>query len=781
MGSIWRLLTSSPGCQLDGDASRTQSSSVRPRRVKKDLHRRRSLAGLFTSSHPKESEHDITTLTCEERIHYPLYNPRDPRHNSDSLAYGSNGKGLWARYGLSIKSRLQGVSKSGIRSPNFQQLNPRRSIRSGLVSLTGSSRLMKRLSRSESPSKPHLSSIWEPQTPNRIGSREIASNSLLGQIDNAQFSAFPEPLSIPQPCLLPSLPSMSSGLMSPLELEACASGGFMEQETSYVQNYDTRTHGFNRPLQPFHILQNAVSSISSGQPLNEGYSGYTNTSNSSELLGPHVPSVQNGIFCAKSSSDQVSQKGNPPMPITPKRPPLHRQAARVANARHNANLPTLLSKQMHSRSSDLDNQIEEDERKPVENLANGRKTQSLLNLGEQWLETRQQQFQVVTPGVSQPSTATDSEFGVDLYRTAAKHRYASAAESDAVLSSWLFSLSCVSHTRDNTDISGSTLCRSPPPSTRHPSQVGQTGSVSTPVLRWQDGSVKESPRLGMWDCTGLVINDKVARDSYEESCSKSNSKQPGTTVESARLKKPSPPGSISNIPSENGRASEMPKAPLNLHLNLPESPSQLSNSLREPFCEGDLKTGANKTALWPGSVNSRIENGNLNQLSLAVDGHDTESCGEVEFIRKCQSIPVSRTEKTRISSCRGNAKTRSDSSDAINRVIIPTCKTSYVSGVETTADHDLASRERMGDLDVCDDGSKSSSNHKDGTSSCCGSGSGGSGQSDPLTNSTARTSVVDFASAQSLTTKANVKEGATGSEIGIKVLPTKGNAILLKN
>ncbi|OAX79800.1 hypothetical protein ACJ72_05878 [Emergomyces africanus] len=739
MASIWRLLTSGPGRQVDGDASRTQSSSVRPQRVKKDLHRRRSLAGLFTSPPPKEPEYDITSLTCEERIHYPLYNPRDPRHNSEYFAYARNSKGIWANYGQSIRSRLQGPSKSGVRSPNFQKRNPHRSIRSRFVSFTGSSRLMKRLSRSESPSKPHMSSLWEPERPSRISSREKASsNSLLDRIDNPQFSPFPEARSVPLPCLLPSLPSMSSGLMSPLELEACTAGGFIELETSHVQNHDTRPHTFNPPLQPFHILRNAVSSMSSGHPLNQGYPGFTNTSNSRY------------------------QKGSSPVPIMIKRPPLRRQEARVANEGDNPNFPTFLSKQLHSHSSDLDNRKEDGETKSVENLATGRRPQSLLNLGEQWLETRKQQVRVVSPGVSQPSTATDSEFGVDIYRTSAKHCYASATDSDVILSSWLSSLSCASHTRDNTDISGSTLCRSSPPATRHPSRVGQTRSGSTLVSQLQGGNVKGSSRSGTRDCTGLVTNGRVARDTCEEASAKSNSPQPGTIIESERVEKPIPLDPVSNIPPEAGRVFEMPKAPLNLHLNSPGNPSQLSKSLREPLCESDLKTGANKAGPWPSSIDSRIENGNLNQLpqdhrqlSLAVDGHDTESRGNVEFIRKCRNIPVSHAEENRTPGCSGNAKTRSASQDATNR--------------------------RIGGLDTGEKRSKSSSNRKDGTSSCSGSGSGGSGQSDPLTNSTAGTSIVDNASDQNLAAKVKAKNGAARPGIGIKVLPTNGDAILLKN
>ncbi|KKZ63778.1 hypothetical protein EMCG_01882 [[Emmonsia] crescens] len=760
---------------------------MRSRCVKQELHRRRSLAGLFTSPPPQEPDQDKTNITCKERIHYPLYNPRDPRHNSDAFAGDINAKGFWASYGRSIRSRLHGSIKSGAQSPNFQQQKPRRSIRSGFASLTGSSRLMKRFSRSEKPSKPHLSSIWEPQSPSQISRHEVASNLLPGHVENSQLSYFPEALSVPRPYLLPSLPSMSSGLMSALELEACTAAGYTEQETSYIQHYDTRPHTFRQPLQPFHILRNAVSSMSNGQPIIQARPGYTNISNSSELLGAQVPSVQDDRLCTNKLSVLVSENGSSPIPITPKRPPLNRQQARVVNERDNANLSTLLNKQMHSHSSALDNQKKEDESKTPEKLTNITKPQSLLNLGEQWLETRKQPLRVVSPGISQPSTATDSEFGVGIYRTSAKHRYALTTESDAVLSSWLSSLSSVSHTRDNTDISGSTLCHSPPPSTGHLS-AKQTGSFPTSALRWQDRSVTRSSRSETRYGSGLVINNKDAWNEHEEASSKSNPPRPRITTESTIQEKPGNPSFVRNIRPDVGRPFEVPKAPLNLHLNLADNPSQLSNSLREQLCESDLETEANEGAFCPDSIDTRVERGNLNQLpkdnsshSPVLGGHDIEGHGKVEFVRECQSIPVSHAEENRAPSYSGNAKVRNVSQGAANRIRISACKTSYTPCVEPTADCGPGPRERTGSHAAGDRGSKSSSSRKDGSSSGSGSGSGGSGQSDPLTNSTAGTSVVDFASDQNLTTKTKAEEHAGSPEMDIKTLPSKDDAVLLKN
>ncbi|EQL35332.1 hypothetical protein BDFG_02845 [Blastomyces dermatitidis ATCC 26199] len=733
MASIWRRMTSSPDCRLDEDASKTQSS-LRSRRVKKDLHRRRSLAGLFTTSPPsKEPDQNITTITCEERIHYPLYNPRDPRHNIDALACDSKDKGFWTTYGRSIRSRFQGSAKSGTVSPSIQQRNSRRSIRSSFVSFTSSSRLMKRFSRSETPSKPPLSSIWEPQS----ASQEVACKLLPDKIDDSQLSGFHEALGAPRQYLLPSLPSMSSGLMSPLELEACTAGAHTEQETSYPQNYGSGPQTFSRPLQPFHILRNAVSSMSSGQSAVQAHPKYANISNNR------------------------SEMASSPIPITSKRPPLNHQQARMVKARDGANMSTLLSKQMHSHSSTLDDK-KNNESQISKILSNGAKPESLLNLGEQWLETRMQPLREVSPGISQPSTATDSEFGVEMHRTSGPHYYASTTESDAVLSSWLSSLSSISHPRDNTDISGSTLCRSPPSSTRHPSRAGQAG-----LVQGLSGSKTRH-------CSEPLIRDKAATNKREETPSKSNSLRPEVSTESMGQENPDNPNSVRNIHLEVGRPFEVPNAPVNLHMKSEENSNPVSNSFRD---NGDLKTAFTKGDFWSGSIDSRIRNGDLKQLpnenrpdSPVLDGHDTDGHGEVQFATECPIMPVTHPKETRAPSYSGNTRPpQSVSQDAPNRKIISTCKTSCIPCAKTPTDCGTTPMERRESQVADDRGSKSSCTRKNGSSSGSGSGSGDSGQSDPLTNSTAGTSVVDFTSDQNLTAKRN-EDQRTASPMGIKAL-----------
>ncbi|KLJ05922.1 hypothetical protein EMPG_10630 [Blastomyces silverae] len=736
MASIWRRLTSSPDCRLDEDASRTQSS-LRSRCVKRDLHRRRSLAGLFTTSPPsKEPDQNISTITCEERIHYPLYNPRDPRHNLDALACDNKDKGFWTTYGRSIRSRFQGSTKSGTVSPNIQQQNSRRSIRSSFVSFTSSSRLMKRFSRSETPSKPPLSSIWEPQSRNQ----EVACKLLPDKIDDSQLSGFPEALGAPPQYLLPSLPSMSSGLMSPLELEACTAGAHTEQETSYPQNYGSGPQTFSRPLQPFHILRNAVSSMSSGQPGVQAHPKYANISNNR------------------------SEITSSPIPIMSKRPPFNHQQARMVKGRDNANMSTLLSKQMHSHSSIFDDQ-KNDESQIPKFLTNGAKPESLLNLGEQWLETRMQPLREVSHGISQPSTATDSEFGVEMYRTSGPHRYASTTESDAVLSSWLSSLS---------SISGSTLCRSPPSSTRHPSRARQAGLLSTSDLLWQGGLVQGFSGSKTRHCSEPLIRDRAATNKREETPSKSNSLRPNVSTESVGQENPDKPNSVRNIRLEVGRPFKVPNTPFNLHMKSAEYSNPVSNSCRE---SSDLKAGFNKGDFWSGSIDSRIENGDFKQLpndnrpdSPVLDGHDTDGHGEVQFGTECPIMPVTHPKETRAPSYSGKTQPpRSVSQDTTNRKIISTCKTSCIPCVKPSTDCGTTSVERRESQVASDRGSKSSCTRKNGSSSGSGSGSGDSGQSDPLTNSTAGTSVVDFTSDQNLTTKTN-GEQRTASPVGIKAL-----------
>ncbi|EER40361.1 conserved hypothetical protein [Histoplasma capsulatum H143] len=430
MASIWKRLTLSPEGRFGEDASRTQPSSLRSRRVKNDLHRRRSLAGLFTTSSPsKEPDQDITTITCQERIHYPLYNPLDPRHDLDALAYEGNDKGFWASYGRSVRARFQGSTKPGTVSPNTQNQKPRRSIRSSFASFTGSSRLLKRLSRSEVPSSPLLNSIREPLDASQIEPEDKASHLLLDRVDGSQTSFLLEVLDFPRQYYLPSLPSMSSGLMSPLELEACTAGRYAEQETSYLQNYESALHKFSRPVQPFNILQNAVTSMPGGQPAVQRRQGYTNSSNTSELLEAHIPCIQDDILCTNGVSAAESERASLPIPITSKRPLFNRQQARVYR-KDNSNLSTSRRKQMQTHPAALDSRKQEKTQIPKD-LANGAKPQSLLNLGEQWLETRMQPPRAAGPEISEPSTITDSEFGAEMHRTCAPHRYASTTESDA--------------------------------------------------------------------------------------------------------------------------------------------------------------------------------------------------------------------------------------------------------------------------------------------------------------------------------------------------------------
>ncbi|OJD21656.1 hypothetical protein ACJ73_07001 [Blastomyces percursus] len=726
MASIWRRLTSSPDYQLDEDASRMQSS-LRSRCEKKDLHRRRSLAGLFTTSPPsKEPDQNITTITCEERIHYPMYNPRDPRHNIDALACDSKGKGFWATYGRSVRSRFQGSTKSGTVSPNIQQRNSRRSIRSSFAYFTSSPRLMKRFSRSEATSKPPLSSIWEPQS----AIQKVACKLLPDKIDDSQPSGFPEAPGAPGRYLLPSLPSMSSGLMSPLELEACTTGAHMEQETSYPQNHGSGPQTFSRPLQPFHILRNAVASMSSAQPAVQARPKYANISNNR------------------------SEMASSPISITSKRPPLNHQQARMVKAREDANMPTLLSKQMHSRSSTFDDKQNNESQIP-KILTNGAKPESLLNLGQQCLETRMQPLREVSSGISQPSTATDSEFGVEMYRTSSPHRYSSTTESDAVLSSWLSSLSSIAHPRDNTDISGSTLCRSPPSSTRHTSRAGQAALLSTLDLLWQDGLVQGFSGSKTRHCSEPLIRDKPTTNKHEETPSKSNSLRPKISTKSVGQENFDNPSFLRNIHLEVGRTLELANTPFNLHMKSEENLNPVSNSCRE---KSDLKPGFNKGDFWPGSIDSRIRSGGLKQPpnenrpdSPIPSGH-----GEVQFGIECPIIPVTHPEETRAPpSYSGNTRPpQRVSQDATDRKITSTCKTSWIPGVKTP-DCGTTSMERRESQVNGDRGSKPSSTRKNDSNSGSGSGSGDSGQSDPLTSSTAGTSVVDFTSDKNLTTKTN--------------------------
>ncbi|EEH03074.1 predicted protein [Histoplasma capsulatum G186AR] len=750
MASIWKRLTLSPEGRFGEDASRTQPSSLRSRRVKNDLHRRRSLAGLFTTSSPsKEPDQDITTITCQERIHYPLYNPLDPRHDLDALAYEGNDKGFWASYGRSIRARFQGSTKPGTVSPNTQNQKPRRSIRSSFASFTGSSRLLKRLSRSEIPSSPLLNSIREPLDVSQIEPEDKASHLLPDRADGSQTSFLPEVLDVPRQYYLPSLPSMSSGLMSPLELEACTAGRYAEQETPYVQNYESALHKFSRPVQPFNILQNAVTSMPGGQPAVQRRQGYTNSSNTK------------------------SERASLPIPITSKHPPFNRQQARVYR-KDNSNLSTSRRKQMQSHPAALDSRKQEKTQIPKD-LANGAKPQSLLNLGEQWLETRMQPPRAASPEISEPSTITDSEFGAEMYRTCAPHRYASTTESDAVLSSWLSSLSSICHPRDNTDISGSTLCRSQPPSTRHPSDL-----YSASVLRRPYGHAQASSRSETLQCSELGISDADTNKHKNAFASKSNSPQQGIAPEFAKLENFSNLNSVRNTRPDVGGPYEVPNDLLNLGIKSTDTPSQLSNSLRKQFCESDLTTGFHEGNLWPGSIDSRIGNDHLKQLHkenrpnpLVLDGHDLEGHGNVQFGGEYQIISATHPAGNQAPGYSGNTRAQSGSQDATNGKIIPIFETSYGLCIDTSTNCGPASRGKSGSQIRPDQGSKSSCGRKNGSSSCSGSGSGDSGQSDPLTNSTAGTSVVDFAKDHNLTTKAKAEERTTSPQMNIMALPSK--------
>ncbi|EDN04542.1 predicted protein [Histoplasma mississippiense (nom. inval.)] len=533
MASIWKRLTLSPEGRFGEDASRTQPSSLRSRRAKNDLHRRRSLAGLFTTSSP-----------AKEPIHYPLYNPLDPRHDLDALAYEGNDKGFWASYGRSIRARFQGSTKPGPVSPNTQNQKPRRSIRSSFASFTGSSRLLKRLSRSEIPSSPRLNSIREPLDASQIEPEDKASYLLLDRSDGSQTSFLPEVLDVPRQYYLPSLPSMSSGLMSPLELEACTAGSHHAQPVLKFQN-----------LAPSQIL------------------------NLGRKCTAHAPRI------------------------------------------------VMLRLQRVMRFS--------------------------------------------APG-------------------------------------YLHYLAFV--TRATILIFLEAPCVGPNPL--------QQGTQVTYTLHQFYG--------GHMDMLKLPLDRRHC-----------------------------------NV----GGPYEVPNDLLNLGIKSTDTPIQLSNSLRKQFCESDLTTGFHKGDFWPGSIDSRIGNDHLKQLHKenrpnprALDGHDLEGHGSVQFGGEYQIISATHPGENQAPGYSGNTRVRSDSQDATNGKIIPNFETSYGLCIDTSTNCGPTSRGKSGSQIRPDQCSKSSCGRKNGSSSCSGSGSGDSGQSDPLTNSTAGTSVVDFAKDHNSTTKTKAQE-----------------------
>ncbi|PGH16721.1 hypothetical protein AJ79_01594 [Helicocarpus griseus UAMH5409] len=874
MAPIWKLFTGS-GRRPDESPPGGQTT-YKSQRVKEGPRHRRSLSSLFTSSSARKRDRETATITCEERQHYPLYDPCDPRHNTEILC-GKNDKGLWASYGRSIRARLHGSLRSVNKAPNSQS-KTRRSMRSSFVSLTGSSRLVRRLSKAENPSKSHMRSIWEPQNqcPNAI---DIESKQPSDETDDFQLPYTTEAQSPPPVYLLPSLASISSGLMSPLELDSCPFNEYTEHEPSNSQAPSARLPPIsNQSLQPSHILRHVVSSAPVKRAVSQGRPGNTDINSSSVSLGaPNPPSTLNDTACA----DRIAIQCTPPLSSTPKQSNLDCQENIAPYKTKSAGMSVSSGRRIFSQSSALSNQKAMELNTIVADSKECSTTGSYLHLGDEWLETRKDGLHETSPGISQISTATDSEFGAELHRTSARHQYAATPEGDAALNSWLSSVTSVSHNRENTDFSGSTLCRSPRHSTteplsqqttllqdRHPNrgslrpdirchgefafsnEEGSDGygsafpESSSSQLRRALGNMRHensshtisansllpgisklfeppqpqlSPRCPSDSLSATSLLPEISRmfGTPEPRDSSQDSPDPvsptsllpelsrlfSVSGSQLSLQESSKPVSATSLLPEVSKLFETSGSQLDLEKScsatslLPEvgrlfgmSESQTSlhrdqgygigqKSLRDQLCENSPESEASITAFWPDSIDSCIKNVDPVKVEQVRLSKNAQGQGKAEFTANQNSL-VPHVETSRTQNHSGSAKPRDFSFDKVDRIAASSRKASRIS-YEPAENRVLASVERSGNYATSGRDSKASSNRKDASSS--GSGSDGSGQSDPLSTTTAGTSIFDFPSDQGMVSKAKyerpppipegaiVKTSENGDEARVKI------------
>ncbi|KAK2737704.1 hypothetical protein FQN55_000919 [Onygenales sp. PD_40] len=738
--SLWKPWIRS---ESHGQDSSTRRIGLGSLRVKGALHRRKSLADIFPSVSPRKKRED--EITCQERIHYPLYDAQNPSHNTEA-------RQRWRTSRISV-----GASRSGSPRANSPTSPPksRRSLRRSFVSLTGTIRLKGIFSRKQKPSKPDLASVWEPQSPSHIGPNQASNMHLWGNIGDPHLIdglEIPDPLLPRRPYVLPSLPSMGSELMSPLALEAC---GMQVYEGHQEANMETRVLdplSMNTAIRPADILSHTVYSPQCSQDLVEGPNGHI--SNRQDYSENHLfPPKCNRIY---EEQLPTSRSGETSSAAHSYKDPFHRNHSQdcLVSGPRRTNLSPSLDKPAPSQlPTPQDPKIGEPSLSVI--LGEDEKPVSTPRLGKRWLESRHGNCCAASPDISQQSTASDSEFGYELHTTRARDRGPWTPESDQVFT-WYSSMTSGSNRKENRHFSRSSL--SPcPPSSRDPSGAKSSEFLAPPEIRCRDGNVtdqsparnSDDPRFQGQRLSGMVPTDnRIVVKKTRESSSRP------VRPRSEQIRAPMNPRAFSNLASTmdprhtSNIFSENYSPQRQLTPNSAADSNQSLEALRDQLCESSPEISAKDIAFWPESIDSCVENDKLRDyMESNIPSNRSSDTYDVEKLNSL--IPTKQVARTPSL----DIKARNISSHAAVKPDTPVPSTSHLARESTCTDIPVSGG--IQETRACSGRSRKPSSSRNQDSS---SGTGGSSQSDPLTNSTAGTSIVDFPGEQMASSKDLRKE-----------------------
>ncbi|KAK2811698.1 hypothetical protein FQN50_002044 [Emmonsiellopsis sp. PD_5] len=744
--TLWKPWIRSESHAQDSPTRRIGLGSLR---VKSTLHRRKSIADLFPSvSLRKKREDEKDEITCQESIHYSLYDARNPSHNTEAPLFRQR----WRTSRISV-----GASRSGSPRASSPTSPPksRRSLRHSFVSLTGTIRLKGIFSRKQKPARPDLESVWEPQSPNHIGPNETSNMHLWGDIrDPHLFDGLeiPDPLLPRRPYVLPSLPSMGSGFTTLFDSEEARGGQVYEgHQEANVETRVLDSLSMNSPIRPANIVSNTVYSPQFSQDLAQGPKGPV--SNSRGYSENHLsPPKCNRIYEEQLPTSTPGKTSSVPHSY---KNPVHRNhdQDRLVSGPSRTNLSPSLDKPAPSQlPTPQDPKVGEP---PIHSVRLGKDETpvSTPRLGKKWLESRHGNCCAASPGISQQSTASDSEFGYELHTTCARDRGPWTPESDQVFT-WYSSMTSGSNRKENRHCSGGSL--SPcPPSSRDPSGAKSSEFLAPPEIRWRDGNVKDQsparssddPRFQGQRLSGMVPTD----NSIVVKKTRESSPRP-VRPRSGQIPAPMNPRAFSNLASAMDPRSTSNPFSENHSLQRQFTPNSAADSnqsleaLREQLCESSPEIST--ISFWPESIDSCVENDNLRDyMESNIPSNRSSDTYDVEKLNSL--IPTKQVAKTPSL----DTKARNISSDAAVKPDTPVPSTSRPARESTCIDIPVS--EDIQETRACSSRSRKPSSSRNQDSS---SGTGCSSQSDPLTNSTAGTSIVDFPGEQMASPKELRKE-----------------------
>ncbi|WEW59805.1 hypothetical protein PRK78_005285 [Emydomyces testavorans] len=245
MTSFWNRLFSREPVSDDGTPRKSPN--------KRNIGHYRSLSQFFSSSTRKSSDHETcpdslsnptshyqhrSILTCQERIHYPLYDPNDPRHNPEVR---SRLRGNVPR--ISLDQEATPRIRKASHTDSSKKSSPSKSLRragSSLRAFADSIRFKTTFNRREIPSFSECAPSGRG-----LGKRELG-NSRLGP-ENEISVHHSRPMDIPTNSLLPNT---ANGIPAPKYF----SPDTLEKSDEAMSLYGTKPSALkNRLLDTPHI------------------------------------------------------------------------------------------------------------------------------------------------------------------------------------------------------------------------------------------------------------------------------------------------------------------------------------------------------------------------------------------------------------------------------------------------------------------------------------------------------------------------------------------------